>query len=163
MHLGSANSGCCQNSHVTWRKSTHAVKSAGLIIGAVLRSRYRFFCYPQNWRLQQDLESLDNQSLDETCISKDVFKIQPAEAADRPSWFLWELASSSAPQKQRRLQGLMSWWAFYEKAGARPHVAACYGGSLCQEYGKPVGRNTAYDKEWGLPAPPHMADGCSVM
>eukprot|EP00439_Symbiodinium_sp_Y106_P086110 s679_g31.t1 len=58
----------------------------------------------------------------------DVFKIQPAEAADR------------------RLQGLMSWWAFYEK-----------------EYGKPVGRNTAYDKEWGLPAPPHMADGCSVM
>ncbi|CAE7567486.1 unnamed protein product [Symbiodinium natans] len=58
----------------------------------------------------------------------DVFKIQPAEAADR------------------RLQGLMSWWAFYEK-----------------EYGKPIGRNTAYDKEWGLPAPPHMADGCSVM
>ncbi|CAE7319040.1 unnamed protein product, partial [Symbiodinium necroappetens] len=58
----------------------------------------------------------------------DVFKIQPAEAADR------------------RLQGLMSWWAFYEK-----------------EYGKPVGRNTAYDKEWGLPAPPHMADGLTPL
>lgn len=58
----------------------------------------------------------------------DLFKIQPAESADR------------------RLQGLMSWWAFYEK-----------------EYGKPVGRNTGYDKEWGLPAPPHIQDGCSVM
>eukprot|EP00434_Breviolum_minutum_P025994 symbB.v1.2.022977.t1/scaffold2063.1/size90803/5 len=42
----------------------------------------------------------------------DLFKIQPMEAADR------------------RLQGLMSWWAFYEK-----------------EYGKPVGRNTGYDKD----------------
>ncbi|CAJ1383285.1 unnamed protein product [Effrenium voratum] len=58
----------------------------------------------------------------------DLFKIQPAEAADR------------------RLQGLMSWWAFYEK-----------------EYGQPVGRNTAYDKEWGLPAPPHVEAACSVM
>jgi len=58
----------------------------------------------------------------------DLFKIQPMEAADR------------------RLQGLMSWWAFYEK-----------------EYGKPVGRNTGYDKEWGLAAPPHVQDGCSVM
>ncbi|CAK9017952.1 Neuferricin homolog (Cytochrome b5 domain-containing protein 2 homolog) [Durusdinium trenchii] len=58
----------------------------------------------------------------------DIFKIQPQDAADR------------------RLQGLMSWWAFYEK-----------------EYGKPVGRNTSYDKEWGLPPPPNIADGCSVM
>eukprot|EP00930_Biecheleria_cincta_P035895 TRINITY_DN24651_c0_g1_i1.p1 TRINITY_DN24651_c0_g1~~TRINITY_DN24651_c0_g1_i1.p1 ORF type:complete len:563 (-),score=132.72 TRINITY_DN24651_c0_g1_i1:314-2002(-) len=58
----------------------------------------------------------------------DLFKIQPAEAADK------------------RLQGLMSWWAFYEK-----------------EYGKPVGRHTGYDKEWGLPPPPNTGENCSIM
>eukprot|EP00931_Biecheleriopsis_adriatica_P078090 TRINITY_DN5155_c1_g6_i1.p1 TRINITY_DN5155_c1_g6~~TRINITY_DN5155_c1_g6_i1.p1 ORF type:complete len:444 (-),score=118.01 TRINITY_DN5155_c1_g6_i1:62-1393(-) len=58
----------------------------------------------------------------------DIFKIQPKEAADK------------------RLQGLMSWWAFYEK-----------------EYGKPVGRNTGFDKEWGLSPPPNVGDQCSVM
>lgn len=58
----------------------------------------------------------------------DLFKIQPAEAADK------------------RLQGLMSWWAFYEK-----------------EYGQPVGRHTGYDKEWGLPPPPNTGDNCSIM
>jgi len=58
----------------------------------------------------------------------DLFKIQPKEAADK------------------RLQGLMSWWAFYEK-----------------EYGQPVGRNIGYDKEWGLPPPPNTGENCSIM
>lgn len=63
----------------------------------------------------------------------DLFKIMPKEACDQ------------------HLQGVMSWWAFYEK-----------------EYGKPVGRNTGYDKEWGLPPPPNKGDGidpgkCTVM
>eukprot|EP00930_Biecheleria_cincta_P096626 TRINITY_DN88445_c0_g1_i1.p1 TRINITY_DN88445_c0_g1~~TRINITY_DN88445_c0_g1_i1.p1 ORF type:complete len:448 (+),score=90.57 TRINITY_DN88445_c0_g1_i1:54-1397(+) len=58
----------------------------------------------------------------------DLFKIQPKEAADK------------------RLQGLISWWCFYEK-----------------EYGKPVGRNTAYDKEWGLAAPPNTGEACTIM
>ena len=59
----------------------------------------------------------------------------------------------------------MSWWAFYEKAARvlRETRKSQETNALLQEYGKPVGRNTAYDKEWGLPAPPHMADGCSVM
>eukprot|EP00931_Biecheleriopsis_adriatica_P046921 TRINITY_DN27005_c0_g1_i1.p1 TRINITY_DN27005_c0_g1~~TRINITY_DN27005_c0_g1_i1.p1 ORF type:complete len:540 (-),score=98.40 TRINITY_DN27005_c0_g1_i1:145-1764(-) len=58
----------------------------------------------------------------------DLFKIQPAAAAEK------------------RLQGLMSWWAFYEK-----------------EYGSPVGRNTAYDNEWSLPEPPNSGENCSIM
>lgn len=63
----------------------------------------------------------------------DIFKISPKEVCDQ------------------HLQGLMSWWAFYEK-----------------EYGKPVGRNTGYDKEWGLPPPPNKGEGidggkCSIM
>jgi len=58
----------------------------------------------------------------------DLFKIQPKEAADK------------------RLQGLMSWWAFYEK-----------------EYGQPVGRNESYNKEWGLGPPPNADPNCSIM
>lgn len=58
----------------------------------------------------------------------DLFKLQPAAAVDK------------------RLQGLMSWWAFYEK-----------------EYGAPVGRNSAYDKEWSLPEPPNSGENCSIM
>jgi len=58
----------------------------------------------------------------------DFFKIQPKETADK------------------RLQGLISWWCFYEK-----------------EYGKPVGRDTGYDKEWGLAAPPNTGDACTIM
>jgi len=60
----------------------------------------------------------------------DLYKIQPKEAADK------------------KLQGLMSWWAFFEK-----------------EYGVPVGRLDMYNKEWGLPPPPAGAIGndCSVM
>jgi hypothetical protein len=58
----------------------------------------------------------------------DVFKIQPAD------------------QGERRLQGLMSWWCFYEK-----------------EYGAPVGRLDLYDEEWKLPQPPEIADVCVVM
>jgi len=60
----------------------------------------------------------------------DVFKIIPEEKADR------------------KLQGLMSWWAFFEK-----------------EYGAPVGRLDVYDKEWTLPPPPAegLEDACCVM
>jgi hypothetical protein len=59
----------------------------------------------------------------------DIFKIQPADVADQ------------------KLQGLMSWWCFYER-----------------EYGQPVGRLDQYVKEWGLPPPPPDAlGGCSVM
>merc|ERR550525_131741 len=49
----------------------------------------------------------------------DVFKISPTEVADR------------------KLQGLMSWWCFFEK-----------------EYGAPVGRLDVYQEEWRLAAPP---------
>jgi len=58
----------------------------------------------------------------------DIFKIQPEENMDR------------------RLQGLMSWWCFYEK-----------------EYGDPVGRLDVYEEEWKLPQPPEVGDVCSVM
>jgi len=59
----------------------------------------------------------------------DLFKIQPPDLADR------------------KLQGLISWWCFYEK-----------------EYGSPVGRLEAYNKEWGLPPPPaDQLEGCCVM
>merc|ERR1719401_1800022 len=58
----------------------------------------------------------------------DVFKITPVESVDR------------------RLQGLMSWWCFYEK-----------------EYGEPVGRLDVYNEEWKLPQPPEVADVCVVM
>lgn len=58
----------------------------------------------------------------------DIFKIQPIEAADR------------------RLQGVISWWCFYEK-----------------EYGAPVGRLKVYDEEWKLPEPPEVGDVCSIM
>eukprot|EP00427_Karlodinium_veneficum_P044376 CAMPEP_0169270782 /NCGR_PEP_ID=MMETSP1016-20121227/49334_1 /TAXON_ID=342587 /ORGANISM="Karlodinium micrum, Strain CCMP2283" /LENGTH=81 /DNA_ID=CAMNT_0009356217 /DNA_START=21 /DNA_END=266 /DNA_ORIENTATION=+ len=57
----------------------------------------------------------------------DVFKI-PKETADR------------------RLQGLISWWCFYEK-----------------EYGAPVGRLDIYNEEWKLPAPPEIGETCVVM
>eukprot|EP00933_Yihiella_yeosuensis_P036808 TRINITY_DN30616_c0_g1_i1.p1 TRINITY_DN30616_c0_g1~~TRINITY_DN30616_c0_g1_i1.p1 ORF type:complete len:527 (+),score=146.70 TRINITY_DN30616_c0_g1_i1:306-1886(+) len=88
---------------------------------------------------------------------------------DGPYWYMtgrditWGLVSGDDDEKNmdkfydlfkfgaqeivdKRLQGLMSWWAFYEK-----------------EYGKPCGRNEAYDKEWGLPAPPHVDPNCSIM
>mmetsp|Transcript_85004 Transcript_85004/g.243956 ORF Transcript_85004/g.243956 Transcript_85004/m.243956 type:complete len:518 (+) Transcript_85004:234-1787(+) len=60
----------------------------------------------------------------------DIFKVTPKEKADR------------------KLQGLMSWWAFYEN-----------------EYGEPVGRLDIYQKEWELPPPPSgsMDNECSVM
>uniref|UniRef100_A0A7S2MZA0 Cytochrome b5 heme-binding domain-containing protein n=1 Tax=Alexandrium andersonii TaxID=327968 RepID=A0A7S2MZA0_9DINO len=49
-------------------------------------------------------------------------------------------------ERDRRFQGLMSWWAFYE-----------------QEYGSPVGRLDVYDKEWVLDSPPAVKDLCTVM
>jgi len=59
----------------------------------------------------------------------DVFKAGPPEVVDR------------------KLQGLISWWAFFEK-----------------EYGEPVGRLEVYNKEWELPEPPHIdTNECSVM
>lgn len=60
----------------------------------------------------------------------DIFKLQPPERADR------------------KLQGLMSWWAFFEK-----------------EYGSPVGRLDIYEKEWTLPPPPEgsLDTECCVM
>jgi len=54
--------------------------------------------------------------------------------------------AATAEERDRRLQGLMSWWAFFE-----------------QEYGCPVGRLSAYEAEWQLPAPPAVADLCTVM
>lgn len=58
----------------------------------------------------------------------DVFKVQPRDMAER------------------KLQGLMSWWCFYEK-----------------EYGAPVGRLDLYNEEWKLPEPPEVGDVCCVM
>lgn len=60
----------------------------------------------------------------------DNFKIQPKE------------------KSERKLQGLLSWWAFYEK-----------------EYGQPVGRLDVYQTEWTLPPPPEdgLEDACCVM
>mmetsp|Transcript_20608 Transcript_20608/g.42765 ORF Transcript_20608/g.42765 Transcript_20608/m.42765 type:complete len:415 (+) Transcript_20608:50-1294(+) len=52
----------------------------------------------------------------------------------------------SKEERDRRFQGLMSWWAFFE-----------------QEYGSPVGRLDAYDNEWMLPAPPVVKDLCVLM
>jgi len=49
-------------------------------------------------------------------------------------------------ERDRRFQGLMSWWAFYE-----------------QEYGSPVGRLDVYENEWTLVPPPTVKDLCSVM
>lgn len=49
-------------------------------------------------------------------------------------------------ERDRRFQGLMSWWAFFE-----------------QEYGSPVGRLDVYEKEWDLAAPPAVKDLCTVM
>jgi len=49
-------------------------------------------------------------------------------------------------ERDRRFQGLMSWWAFFE-----------------QEYGSPVGRLDAYEQEWTLAAPPAVRDLCTVM
>jgi len=49
-------------------------------------------------------------------------------------------------ERDRRFQGLMSWWAFFE-----------------QEYGSPVGRLDVYEKEWTLPAPPSVKELCTVM
>jgi len=47
----------------------------------------------------------------------------------------------------RKLQGICSWWAFYES-----------------EYGPPVGKLDVYEKEWKLPAPPWEGDeACSIM
>lgn len=58
----------------------------------------------------------------------DIFKIEPREMVER------------------KMQGLMSWWCFYEK-----------------EYGEPVGRLALYNEEWKLPQPPEVGDVCSVM
>mmetsp|Transcript_113232 Transcript_113232/g.366162 ORF Transcript_113232/g.366162 Transcript_113232/m.366162 type:complete len:144 (-) Transcript_113232:407-838(-) len=49
-------------------------------------------------------------------------------------------------ERNRRFQGLMSWWAFFEL-----------------EYGVPVGRLDVYDREWELPPPPAVQDLCVVM
>jgi len=49
-------------------------------------------------------------------------------------------------ERDRRFQGLMSWWAFYE-----------------QEYGSPVGRLSSYEKEWELETPPVVQDLCCIM
>jgi len=49
-------------------------------------------------------------------------------------------------ERDRRFQGLMSWWAFYE-----------------QEYGSPVGRLEVYEREWELPVSPPVQDLCCVM
>mmetsp|Transcript_29382 Transcript_29382/g.63727 ORF Transcript_29382/g.63727 Transcript_29382/m.63727 type:complete len:394 (-) Transcript_29382:591-1772(-) len=49
-------------------------------------------------------------------------------------------------ERDRRFQGLMSWWAFFE-----------------QEYGEPVGRLEVYDREWELPPPPVVQDLCVIM
>eukprot|EP00932_Pfiesteria_piscicida_P000378 SRR837773.10369.p2 GENE.SRR837773.10369~~SRR837773.10369.p2 ORF type:complete len:397 (+),score=127.26 SRR837773.10369:87-1193(+) len=49
-------------------------------------------------------------------------------------------------ERDRRFQGLMSWWAFFES-----------------EYGAPVGRLDVYDKEWDLAPPPKVQDLCVVM
>lgn len=58
----------------------------------------------------------------------DIFKICPVDLAER------------------KMQGLMSWWCFYEK-----------------EYGEPVGRLSLYNEEWKLPAPPEVGEACVVM
>jgi len=52
----------------------------------------------------------------------------------------------SKEERDRRFQGLMSWWAFFE-----------------QEYGSPVGRLDAYEKEWTLAPPPAVKDLCVLM
>jgi tetratricopeptide (TPR) repeat protein len=54
--------------------------------------------------------------------------------------------ASIVEERDRRLQGLMSWWAFFE-----------------QEYGSPVGRLSVYENEWELPAPPAVEDLCTIM
>lgn len=58
----------------------------------------------------------------------DVFKIEPKD------------------MMERKLQGLISWWCFYDK-----------------EYGAPVGRLDVYEEEWKLPTPPEVGDVCCVM
>merc|ERR1719499_614146 len=56
------------------------------------------------------------------------------------------LQAKPREERDRRFQGLMSWWAFFE-----------------QEYGEPVGRLDAYAQEWSLPAPPKVRELCTVM
>eukprot|EP00927_Polykrikos_kofoidii_P032595 TRINITY_DN27716_c0_g1_i1.p1 TRINITY_DN27716_c0_g1~~TRINITY_DN27716_c0_g1_i1.p1 ORF type:complete len:606 (+),score=115.75 TRINITY_DN27716_c0_g1_i1:126-1943(+) len=46
----------------------------------------------------------------------------------------------------RNMQGLMSWWAFYQR-----------------EYGDPVGRLKPYEEEHLLPPVPDMSENCSIM
>jgi len=54
--------------------------------------------------------------------------------------------AANVEERDRRFQGLMSWWAFFE-----------------QEYGCPVGRLSVYDREWELPEPPKVEDLCCIM
>lgn len=106
------------------------------------------------------------------CIHGDLFDVSDRPdkyGDDGPYWYMaghditWGLISADdseeavdkyydvfkiVPQErmEKKFQGLMSWWAFYEK-----------------EYGSPVGRLDLYDKEWELPTPPEIEDACSLM